>query len=595
MYSTFCLRIDLDWSRRKRMKYDLIKNTEESLSLEELIFSNRNIPLKTINNFKHPTSSDLLDYRLLKNIEHASALLIEHINRGSRIFLQVDSDCDGYTSSSILMNWIYRYNKNFEVSFRLHEGKQHGLSQQLVDGIVSEGYNLVIIPDAGSNQIDLHKTLFDSGIGCIILDHHECDEESPYAVVVNPQIDDYPNKGLSGAGVVYKFCKALDHLTQNDFADNFLDLAAVGMIADMVDAKDLEIRYIFQEGLSNIRNRFLKALVEKQAYSMRNEITPITIGFYIAPLINATVRVGSPEEKMLVFKSLLDSSEKETVSSGKRGSAGKPEPIVVEAVRVITNVRARQNKARDSAFEKIESKIREQGLDKNKIISVVVSPEEDIDKNISGLIANKLTSKYQKPVLILRRRDNGFLEGSGRGYEKSEFVDFKSFLNSSGITDYAEGHANAFGVKVEESRLSELVDYSNLQLQDVDFSRGYLVDRIFTGSQLKDSDVYTVTSLRNLWSKGFEEPVFAIEDLKIKKESITLLSADKNPTLKLEFKNISFMKFGVSLEEYKKLTSASLVSLNIIGRFSINEWQGEISPQVLIEDYEIKEFQKYYF
>jgi hypothetical protein len=100
-----------------------------------------------------------------------------------------------------------------------------------------------------------------------------------------------------------------------------------------------------------------------------------------------------------------------------------------------------------------------------------------------------------------------------------------------------------------------------------------------------------------LWGKGFEEPLFCIKNIKLKITDITLLSADKNPTLKISANDIGFMKFNVSLEEYATLKPAQdgSVTIDIVGKFQMNEWNGGIYPQILIEDYiKIKEVQ-YYF
>jgi single-stranded-DNA-specific exonuclease len=92
--------------------------------------------------------------------------------------------------------------------------------------------------------------------------------------------------------MVYKFCSYIDELLNVDYADQFLDLVALGLIADMMDLRDYETRHLIIKGLSNIRNPYFKGMVEKQAYSLKGEITPVGVAFYIAPYVNATVRMG---------------------------------------------------------------------------------------------------------------------------------------------------------------------------------------------------------------------------------------------------------------------------------------------------------------
>jgi single-stranded-DNA-specific exonuclease len=581
------------------MKYELIKSLEPHMSFTEQIFYNRGVDASNIEDFLHPPSSSIIDPYTIKNIETAAETLFVHLHRGHKIFIQVDSDCDGYTSSAILLNWLYRFldKKMDNIYFRIHDGKQHGLLEETVQDLKDGDYRLVIIPDAGSNQNDIHEMLYNLNIDCIILDHHESDIESETAIVVNPTIDGgYSNKSLSGAAVVYKFCKILDDKASTNFADDFLDLVSLGLIADMMDTTELETRRLILLGLNNIKSAFLKALFEKQAYSMRNEINTTTVSFYIAPLINAVVRAGTMEEKETIFKAFLEFFGNQKVKSTKRGAKPEAEETIAElACRIVSNIKTRQNKMRDESIKLIEEIIQEQQLNNNKIIAIVDSG--NIDRNLSGLIANKLMAKYKRPVIILKETSDNMLQGSARGYEKSELKDFKSFINNSEIAEYAEGHANAFGVGFKKDNLQTFINYSNSILEHVNFDNQYLVDYIFDIKELKSAFIDQIYSLRNLWGKGFEEPLFCIKNIKIGIEDITLLSSDKNPTLKITVNNISFMKFNVSLEEYGLLkpTQNGSILLDVVGRFQMNDWNGTSYPQVLIDDYiKIKDIQ-YYF
>jgi single-stranded-DNA-specific exonuclease len=580
------------------MKYELLKPINSEYSLIEQIFHNRNIPIENIDGFLNPSIGCILNPYLLDNIETAAELLLKHLKRNSKIFIQVDSDCDGYTSSSILLNWLYAFDKNIyqNIEFRIHTGKQHGLLEETIQYLKDNDFNLVIIPDAGSNQTDIHKLLLEINVDCIILDHHESDSLTSSAIIVNPQLDSYPNKNLSGAGVVYKFCKVLDDKQGVNYADKFLDLVALGMIADMMDTTELETRRLILTGLNNINNGFFKALIEKQAYSMKNEATPTTIGFYIAPLINAVVRAGTEEEKSLIFNALLDSNAGIKIKSTKRGAKENDTEYIIEnACRLISNIKSRQNKLRDASVEAIEAKIESDGLNLNKIIVIINERLED--KNLSGLIANKLLGKYRKPIFILKETEEGLLQGSARGYEKSELQDFKSFVNGSQLCEYAEGHANAFGVGIKKDNLADFIIFSNEALKDISFDNRYLVDYICDINYLRESDVEQIFSLRNLWGRKFEEPLFCIKNIKLKAEDITLLSANKNPTLKISYKNFSFLKFGFSQDEYQKLLphGEGRTHIEVVGRFQLNEWNGNYYPQILIEDYNKIEEIKYYF
>lgn len=167
-------------------------------------------------------------------------------------------------------------------------------------------YDFVIIPDAGSNDFEEVKKLSEWDIKVLILDHHEADTPPEEAIIINPQMDNYPNKTLSGAGVVWKFCCYFDEQSGYCYANSLMDLVAVGLVGDMIDLRDYETRYLINEGLSNIQNSFIQAMIEKNSYQLKGKLNPKGVSWYIAPLINAVNRVGSLAEKQLLFSSLLD-------------------------------------------------------------------------------------------------------------------------------------------------------------------------------------------------------------------------------------------------------------------------------------------------
>ena len=97
----------------------------------------------------------------------------------------------------------------------------------------------------------------------LVIDHHEADIISENACIINNQLCDYPTKSLSGVGMVYKFCSYIDSLLDVDYADQFLDLVALGMVADMMDLRDYETKHLITRGLENIRNPYFKGMIDK--------------------------------------------------------------------------------------------------------------------------------------------------------------------------------------------------------------------------------------------------------------------------------------------------------------------------------------------
>ena len=259
------------------MRYKLRNNysTNPDKALKEIL-ADRGVT--DIENFMSPTSACELDPYKLVNIEKAAERLLYHLRRDSDILFIVDCDADGYTSSSILWLYIKHLFPEARLEFTVHDHKQHGLDDK-VDWICDEAkWDLVLCPDAGSYDVKEHRALGELGMDVICLDHHEqlYDENGnpvisdlPTVIVVNNQLSpEYSNKSLCGAGVVYKFCQVLDDMLGIQQAHNYIDLAALGEIADVMDRTNIETNYIMMEGLKNIRNEGLKTLIEAQSYSL---------------------------------------------------------------------------------------------------------------------------------------------------------------------------------------------------------------------------------------------------------------------------------------------------------------------------------------
>ena len=578
------------------MEYQLFASRipPRELSAVEQVLFNRGIDPENVEHYLNTTDEDILNPKLIMNVEEGVKVLIKHIAQGDKVLVQIDSDCDGYTSAAALINYLNRLFPGFvqsNVYYRIHTGKQHGILLETIPDDVK----LVIAPDSSSNDYEEHLQLKSKGVDVLVIDHHEADMISENAVIINNQLCDYPTKSLSGVGMVYKFCSYMDELLNVDYADDYLDLVALGMVADMMDLRDFETRHLITRGLENIRNPYFKGMVDKQSYSLKGEITPIGVAFYIAPYVNATIRMGTQEEKLMLFESMLDYRGYELVPSTKRGCKGQSETRVEQACRNCTNIKNRQTKARDAALENIERIIKEKNLLENKIL-VVKLDTFAADRNLTGLIANQLMAKYQRPVLLLNKTADGW-EGSGRGYDKSKFDNLREFLKESDLVMYAEGHANALGVGITDEAFKTFIEYSNRELAEFDFTPCYKVDFIFNGADFRGKDIVEIAELKSLWGQGVDEPYVAIEHINVYAGNVVLMSPDKSPTLKITLPNgTSLIKFKSSQEEYEKLRSETgCITINVVGKCERNVWNGTVTPQIIIEDYEIVGEQKYYF
>lgn len=554
--------------------------------------TNRGINLENINHYLNTTDGDILNPSIIANVREGAKMLISHIHKGDKVLIQIDSDADGFTSSALLINYLNCLFPAFvrnNISYRLHTGKQHGI----VLDTIPDDVKLVIAPDSSSNDYEVHEALALRGVDVLVIDHHDAEKVSEYACVINNQLCDYPTKSLSGVGMVYKFCAYLDQLLKDNKAEQFLDLVAVGMVADMMDLRDFETRHLVVSGLNKIRNPYLKGMINTNEYSISKGggLNPFTVAFYIAPYINATIRVGTQDEKLMLFESMLDYRGYEQIPSTKRGCKGQVETRVEQACRNCTNIKKRQTNARDSSLNIIEQIIKERNLLDHKLLVIQV---QDVDTNLTGLIANELASKYQKPTLLLNKKINeeGVIswEGSGRNYSNSPIESFRKLLLETGFAMYSEGHPSAFGFGILDSNFDEFISYTDNLLADFDFSPCYTVDKIYHYGNFNPNDILKVAELKPIWGQGLEEPLIVLEQLDLKNCKIDLMSRDKNPTLKITLpQGLSLIKFGSSEEEYDNIINSDFncVNMNIVGKCDKNEWGGRITPQISIEDYEI--------
>ena len=540
----------------------------------------------------------------LKNMGMAVAMYLRIVLNDtppySRILIIVDSDIDGYTSAAITYQYTKQVNCHCQVDYWLHEGKQHGLQdhiEKLMDSDIH--YDLIILPDSSSNDAHYHDMLDGINVPCLILDHHLTDVAlSDNAVVVNNQLSpNYHNKELTGAGVVYQFCRALDEKLNQHWADQYIDLAALGIIGDMGSVIDLENRYIIKYGLSHVQNALFKCILDKQSYSITGKMgatwsdimektNPISVAFYVVPMVNALIRVGTMDEKQLLFQAFIDGDV--MVPCNKRGAKGTLERACVEAARVATNARAHQNKVLDDFMLQVESKIYKYDLLENKVLFLRLE-DEKFPPEINGLLAMRLAAKYKKPTIVARLNDEGFDRGSIRGVNNSPLPSFKDFLTQSGYFEYVQGHANAAGCSIPDKYLSDFHKYANNALKDVDFGED-CYDVNFERPAFASDLSELVTSLGTaggIWGQQNNEPLLHISQIYIKSSDIRIMGSNQD-TIKIEYNGIAYMKFHAKdlIEDLKRITDT--VELEIVGRANLNEWMGKITPQIFIDNYEIR-------
>ena len=588
------------------MKYKLIAPVNPSYSAIEQVLTNRGIPYDEINHYLNTTDEDINSYNSFgkDNLRHAAAALIRCIQLDQKALVIVDCDCDGYTSAAVLINYLHDYFPNWvesKLDFVMHEGKQHGLNDQM-DLLMGSDYQLLLVPDAGSNDVNECSYLVkDQDMDIIILDHHICDVENPRAILINNQASDYPNKALSGVGVVWQFCRYLDTLLGGSAAAQYIDLVALGLDGDMMSMTSIETKHLIQKGLAAVTNPFIYYMHERNKFSLGETLTPIGVTFYIVPFVNAITRSGTLEEKELVFSSMLKHRAFQEVPSTKRGHAqGETEKIVEQAIRVAHNVKARQTRVQDAAMEFLDRQIMANNMLDHEVLLFLLNPGQ-VDRNIAGLVANKIMAKYQRPTCVLTRviDEEGTVsyQGSARGCDKVGINEFKSICDTTGIPMYTAGHEGAFGIGLLESDIEAFLIKTDEILKDTPNEPLYYVDYIYRSEDVNPQNILDIANMSNLWGKDIDEAIVAVEGLRIFPEMVTIYSK-KNLTIKISLPNgITIMKFNATEEECElfQTNNTGFVEINLVGKCNANEWMGNITAQLFCEEYEVIDSNKYFF
>ena len=586
------------------MKYQLI--SEITYPPLTQIFVNRGIPASKVDSYIHANENDINEPEKLdeNKIKQGVKLLLTNVKNNTPTAIIVDPDVDGNTASALLLNYLHILFPTWTESIRfyVHNGKQHGLND-CVKQLLSEGYKFFLVPDAGSNDTEACKKIVDEGGEVLILDHHDFDKENQYATIINNQdgYSNYPNKFLSGVGVVWQFCRYIDKLNNTNHADNFRDLVAIGLVGDMMDLREVETSYLVHNGLKNINNPLIYGLAKKNEFKLGDKISPIGAAFYIVPLINAVQRSGTQEEKELIFQSMLSYKAFEEIPSTKRGhNFGEMERRVDQAVRQAGNVKNRQTRVQDKSLETLEKKIEDEHLLDHKALLLLLDDDNNIPAEVRGLIANKFMAKYQRPCCLLTKGDkNGvpMYQGSARGCSLAGVDDFKQICQDSNAIEYAVGHPNAFGLGIPVEAVDDFIAKTDASLADMTDEPQYYVDFIFDGQHIDEDTIYTIANMEEFWGQNMDEPYIAIKGLKVTADMVDVYEKATN-TIKITLNNkITIMKFKATMEECNKLkyNNNGFVEIDLVGRAHQNNYNGNVSAQVITEAYNIIDSNKYYF
>ena len=586
--------------------YEFINENE----LLDILLKNRGVenPKELLN----IDESVIHDGMLLKNMERGLNMYNWHINNNSKIHIIDDVDEDGLTSASEIDGYSKDINPNVIITHSMNENKIHGI---VLDNLKQYDFDLLIVPDAGSDNIKECKQLVeDRDIDILILDHHEMIGDNPYAITINCQDGQYPNNTLSGAGVVYKFIKEYDKKYEFDYADKYIDLCAIGIVGDSMDLRNYETRYLTMQGLKSIHNEFIKEFLIKNKIE-ESKIDFTFVGWKIAPFINAVTRIGTNQEKKDLVNAFIGKDEKREYQPRRKHKEDPKPEIEVQTlqktmVREATNIKARQDKLVKKGMEQLLETIKNKNLDNNKVI--IVDGTGILEKSFTGLVANKIANIYKRPIIILKKmkedKDGIIYGGSFRSYDLFPVESMMDLLHSLNTFIKLGGHPNAGGFQLNEHKINETQAKLNEILKDVEIEDVYLVDYEIPVGRLKEKHIAQVGQWADIWGNTLKKPLFAIKDVSLKTEEIQLLGEKRN-LIKFEKhigKNkITFIKKFAGEEVYNQMTmkahkglsksKSSKIKMDVIGEFTLNEWNGTAFSQIEIIDFNVEEEKEFRF
>ena len=443
----------------------------------DTILENRSI--KDVEHFLNPREEDLLPLDSLIKIDEARKVVEQGFDNNKTFGVFFDVDLDGVSSGTIMTRYLQKYTD--KVFTYINTGKAHGLIGQDLERF--DGVDILIIVDSLDKDTSQYEVLYRKGKQIIVLDHHSIDSNidyDSYVTLVSSQRK-YDNPNLSGAGVVWKFCKYLDEYFLNDYADGYVDLAACGILADVcsVSEENKENRYIVNEGLKNLRNPAIKKIIGSYEFNSK------AILFSVAPLINACCRIGRNNIAMQLF---LSDDNKEVLSLKKQLEECK-EIQAQELENILPSVYEDFDKQRDA-----------------KVLYSIINTEY----GISGVVGNKCLEIYNKPMFILKDCGDQY-RGSMRSVG---YGDFMGLCNSTELS-VLHGHEQASGIEIDKENFEEFLETLDWQLLNIEqtTSSDVEVDCEINLEDITGTLVDKVKEINRISGAGFKPITFKVVNI----------------------------------------------------------------------------------
>lgn len=555
------------------MKYK-IKGKIDNLDIVKQVCETRGVDYSNLELFLNPKEWVRSNPAIYNNMVKVAEVIIDAVKNNLNIGILIDSDCDGYLSSAMIVNYLNDVLGFNGMRFYIHENKEHGLTPYIMNQIKQYPPQLLIIPDASSSDWTQHQELWNMGVKTAIIDHHEAEGYSPFALVVNNQLQEESNKTLSAGGMVMKLLEQMDAILGEDKAKNYCDLASVSLVGDCMLMNHPETRYYVQQGLLNINNPLLDELIRAEG-----ERSYETISFDIAPTINAFIRMGTLQERQELFLALIGNRELREISIRGQGKFELPLPEYIS--KMASRIKTRQTTAVKKALEN------EATILIHDLPFTVCILDDSVMKSLTGLIGNRLTELYKKPAVVLKKVDENSYAGSGRTIDT--FPNFKKYLNDTNKFVYCQGHQGAFGTKIERNMLETMKKEYKDKVLDKEFDY-YVVDKAYEDN-VSAFDIMAVGELNRYWSRGFDKPLFYVKLNNLLPSDVDIIGQKRN-TIRIKKDNITYIKFKCEPEEIDLIKNTIIDGVELVGHFAVNEYYDNLYPQVIIEDLEVKGTEK---
>ena len=543
-----------------------IKTLSETFGITELIAKilvNRGYDtVEAANAFLRPELSGLHDPFLLHDMDKAIERLMQAIDSGQKIIVYGDYDVDGMTSTAI-MTWALELmgaNVDYFVPSRFSDG--YGPNLANYQKLAAEGMQLLVTVDNGVSGKDEIAWLMAQGIDVIVTDHHELPEELPVATaIVHPRHPEgsYPFGGLSGAGVAFKVVSAL----LEEPADEVLDLAALGTVADVMSLTD-ENRIIVKQGLESLKldPRPGVAALLAAAGTQLSDIDSSTIGFTIAPRLNALGRLENATTGVQLL--LMDELEE-----------AKPLADHVNAL----------NQERQQLVTKITTAAQEQATQLSEDPVLVVAGE-NWHEGVLGIVASKLVEQTGKPTIVLNVNGDE-MKGSGRSV--AAFDLFTALDGHRDLMTTFGGHASAAGMTVPTNNLTALRAALRDEAAQQQLATAQKADmQIATTVTAADFTKENFDNLQVLapFGEGNPEPLFMLDLRGV--NQVKTMSEGKHLRFiaQTDTDQLPVVAFGWGNQA--SALAGHFSSLQIVGTMSQNSYRGNISYQLMLRDMSAK-------